>query len=203
MSKVIKNYVQLDGQFFIVELNEKGQPSLREAKEEEILNWEFEKIALRDSEDQVDESLFQDIINDTQKNMEENLKKSMKSLILNGLGVCEGRTSDGIKIYGFNEKNSVIVDHITEKMQNRFKEFDLNRELDLTELEKKKLRDAMRKKFKETYENEVSSLVWREAKELARKHVASEVEAIMGDKMKSVAKGMVERALNKKHHWGT
>lgn len=201
MPRTVKNYVQLDDKFFIVELNEKGQPALREAKEEEVLNWEFEKIALRDSADQVDESLFQDIINDTQKNMEENLKKSMKNLILGGLGVSEGSNNEGMKIYGFNEKNSVIVNHIVQKMQNRFKEFDLNRELDLTDLEKKKLRDAMKKKFKETYESEVSSLVWREAKELAKKHVAEEVQNIMGDKMKAVAKGMVERALNKKHYW--
>lgn len=201
MSRTVKNYVQLDDKFFIVELNEKGQPALREAKEEEVLNWEFEKIALRDSDDQVDESLFQDIVDKTQKDMEESLTKSMKQLILNGLGV--GTDRDGsFHISGFNDKNSVIVSHIAQKMQNRFKEFDLNRELDLTDLEKKNLRAAMKKKFKETYESEISSLVWREAKELARKHVAEEVETIMGDKMKAVAKGMVERALNKKHYWG-
>lgn len=201
MPRTVKNYVQLDDKFFIVELNEKGQPSLREAKEEEVLNWEFEKIALRDSDDQVDESLFQDIINKAQIDMEAQLTKSMKNLILNGLGVSAQQ--DGtFYIGGFNDKNSAIVNHVVQKMQNRFKEFDLNRELDLTDHEKKKLRDAMKKKFKETYESEVSSLVWREAKDLARKHVASEVEAIMGDKMKAVAKGMVERALNKKHYWG-
>lgn len=201
MPITVKNYVQLDDKFFIVELNEQGQPSLREANENEIINCEFEKIALRDSADQVDESLFQDIVDKTQKDMEDSLTRSMKQLILNGLGVGSDRDG-GFHIQGFNDKNSTIVNHIADKLKDRFKQFDLNRELDLTDLEKKNLRAAMKKKFKETYESEVSSLVWKQAKELAAQHVREEVETLIGDKMKSVAKGMVERALNKKHYWG-
>jgi len=201
MAKVTKNYVHVGEKFWIVETDEQGQPRLSEATEEQILHWEFERIAIRDSADQVDESIFQDIINKTQADMERGLTESLKRLILSGLGVSQSHDG-GFSIHGFNDKGSVIGKHIAEKLADRFKEVDLNKELDLTDLEKKKLRAAMKEKFKKDYESEVSSLVWKEAKALAAKHVKEEMESTMGDKLKTVAKALVERALNKKHYYG-
>jgi hypothetical protein len=191
--KLIKNYIQVDDHFFTIKRENDGRPYIVSSTEEEIAESEFEKICLNDGE-AADVSMFQTIIDNAQVELKRNLETGLKSLVLDAMGVSQG--SDNRMWVKSHEKSSV-VNILKDKIEKRLKEVDLDRDLDLTDLEKKTLRAAMKKYFKDTYEQSVRSLVWKMAENEAKKHVDEFLGEVGRNKMKQVAKEMVDRAIKK------
>lgn len=106
-------------------------------------------------------------------------------------------SNNGYQIHGMSEKNSVVANAIADKVKERIMKVDLSKDIDLTDLEKKKLRAEMKNAYKKEFENNVRSLVYKEAQEEARKAVNEMKQELLGDRMKIVAKTMVEEAIRK------
>lgn len=191
----MRNYIQVEDKFFKVLLNDKGAPVVIECTPQEAIDVQFENITLLD-ETVVDTSLFQEIIDKTQSEMAAQLERSLKNLVLSALGFSRTST-DGFVISGFNDEKSAVAKHLAAKLTDRVLNFDLDKEFDLTPGEKGKLKIAMTTKFKATYTDHMNNLVWKAARDLAEKHTKEAMETIAGDKMKNVAKALLEQAVFK------
>ena len=192
----MKNFVQVGDRFFRVDLSG-DKATLNECKPEEVVAWEVERLCLTDDDPGLDASVFQEIIDKTDTDMRKGLEESLKNLIVKSMGM-ERNSEDKFWISGSDKSESPVAQILKTKLEARLKEVDLHRDLDLTDLEKKNLRAAMKKSFKEKYEREVSSMVYREAQNLAAQHVREVVKELADEKLKVVARQMVERAIRHK-----
>src|ERR1035437_3675337 len=139
----MRNFIKLDDRYFRIALVD-CKPFLNECKPEEVVEWEVERLCLTDDDPGVDASIFQEIIDKTEKDMKEGLEKSLKDLIVSSMGISRG-SDNKFYISGFNDKDSPIIKLMATKVEARLKEVDLNKDLDLTDLEKKNLRVTMKK----------------------------------------------------------
>lgn len=189
----MRNYIQIEDEIFKVTLNEQNAPVVTKVTAEEAIQVQFENIALLDNT-VVDTSLLQEIVDKTRTEMAFKIEESIKMLVLSALGFSRN-DRDGFVIQGYNDKSSPVVKHIADLLQKKVLEIDLYKEFELTPHEIGKLKLAMTQKFKDTYKEAMSSMVWNAAKELARKHVDEGIRELTGTKFKEVANSLLSEAV--------
>lgn len=198
---MLKNVIQVDGRYFVI-TNDNGQPVVKEADTQEIIDKEFENLVIFQDEDDegVELSMFQKIIDSARRNMEEQLMRDMKSLVMSTLGLIHHNGE--FKVYGFNDKESPVAKAIAEKIKDQVNLMDFTKEFDLGPKEKVKFKAAMRDSYKERFEQHVRHLIYEAAKRDAEEAVREYKQQILGDKMKTVAKQLVDAAVEKtKNRW--
>lgn len=190
----MKNLVKIDDRFFTIKMVE-NKPVMTEAQPEEIVEHEFENLVLLD-EDAVDVSMFQRVIDNARIEMEQEMQKSLKNIVLQVLGFSS--YSNGWAINGFNDrKESPVVQLLADKLKGVLAISPLNKDFGLTDLEMKKMRASMKDYFKDQYERTMKDIAYKQAQELAIADMAEAKHELIGDKLKIAARAMVEQAIKK------
>jgi uncharacterized protein (DUF1697 family) len=189
-----KPYIQVGDAFFKVILTNDGT-NLEKVKAEEAIAQEMEKIILSDVEE-LEVSMFQDIIDNARNELKKTLEQNLKGTVLRSLGFeKDSYGGGGYRVDHCNGRMSAVTDLLSNEIRERILNVEIGKDFDITDSEKKELKNSMEKEFKDAYTRQVRNLVYNKAETLAAQHVNEFVKDLMKDKIQTIATVMLEKTV--------
>lgn len=187
-------FIQVGNSFFkVIKTDDKVE--LLPIKAEEAISEEMEKIVLSPQEDEINVSIFQEIIDNARSELKTSLERNLKATVLTSLGFEKDTWGGGFRVDHCNGRMSAVTELISKEIREKLLEAELGKDFDLTKAEKESLRKEMTKEFKRAYKDKVQDLVWKGAEDLATSHVQDFVLELCKEKLKVVAETMLEKTI--------
>lgn len=189
-----KPFIQVNGKFFRI-IVDGANTKFAEVSADEVLTQEMENIVISPIEE-MQTSLFQEIIDNARNDLKTSLEKNLKSTVLSSLGFEKDNWGNGgFRVDHCNGRMSAVTGLIAEEVRKRLLEVEIGKDFDLTAAEKSSLKREMKKDFEEAYRRQIRDLTWSKAEALAKAHVDEYIKTLMSDKLKTVATAMLEKTL--------
>jgi len=185
-------FIRLDGKYFKVVLDEKGM-LLEPAKVQEIVDAQFEYIALLDKpEANIEDNFLQDIIDSAQEELEKSLKGHIKKTALKMLGLEEEYHGKGFKVDHCNNRMGEVAQHLSVTVKDLLRQIPASA-LTLTDKEKEHVCQAFRLELLENYKTCIRRNVYSVAESMAREDAQHIAQKLTKERMEAIGEATLDK----------
>lgn len=184
-------FIRLNGNYFKIVLDEKGM-LLEPAKVQEIVDAQFEYVALLDKpEANIEDNFLQDIIDSAQLELEKSLKTNIKKTALKMLGLEEDYHG-GFKVDHCNQRMSQVGDHLTFTVKELLAQIPASA-LTLTDKEKQHVCQAFKLELLESYKASIRRNLYQTAEYMAKEDAKKIAEELTKERMEAIGDATLDK----------
>lgn len=186
----VQRFVKLQSQYYEVLIDDKGlrlepvdsMKYLASSVEKTVLGNEV--IGLAEDKDNV----MQKVIDEARGELMKTLKTGIKQTVLGCLGFEKNSWGEtGFKVDHCNGRMSTVTELISRELKEELLKVKLDVNFILTEEERSKLKEAIRKDYAERYMQEVKHQSWSLLSGMAKEDIKQVCDELIGSKKKEIA----------------
>lgn len=181
--------------YYYAELNAKGIMELIPATEQQVMDEEFEGIALLDEKSgEIGANFLNDTINRVKGELEQQLRMGLKQTVLACLGFEKDSYGNerGFKVDHCNGRMSEVSKHIAIQLSDILKQCKPE-EVNLTDQERTEIITSMRKELLANYKYKLQQNLWSTAESMAREDAKRLAESLLKERSEQVGTLVLEK----------